>query len=362
MRRIVLISFTALDAGGGVPRWNRDFVAGFPGTVHFCYDDIFKEDPGRTILEMIPTEWEAANGLGMWLHARKKVTKDDIIIADGFWGDKLSELGYDVISVAHGIWSHLTVDDVSQGKQPEFPYHHAVQVKHRKQHLERGGKIVAVSDFISYQMKCQWGFDSVTVNNAIDLEKFRPATAQEWGSWHWDDDPTVIHGVTTKNKGFDHIEAVKKVIPAPGTVMLLDEAAKEWQMDKYQALRLTHMVVQPSAYEGNSYFVLETLASGVPIVAYDVGLLWSIREIAKRNGIEPLIGAIIPRKYRTPEKTAKVAKFICDSVVRDCSTGRNQYNPRQVAELFSIKNFHDQWRSYLEDYERHTESRRLSWH
>lgn len=349
-RQIVLISFTPLDAGGGVPRWNRDFVSGFPGTKHFSAWDIPGYQGGGF-------EWDVARGLNLWLHNSKKIGYDDIVVADGFWGELLSALGYNVISIAHGIWSHLTIEDVQQGKQAEFPAHNAAQVAHRRDHLARGGKIVAVSDFISYQMKCQWGFDSITINNAIDLEKFHPATAGEWGSWHWDDDPVVIHGVTTANKGFDHIEAVKKAIPSPGEVLLLDEAAQKWEMEKYKALRLAHMVVQPSAYEGNSYFVLETLASGTPIVAYDVGLLWSIKEIAKRNGIEPCIGAIIPRKYRSPEETAKVAKFICDSVVRDGSTGRNQYNPRQVAELFSIQRFHDQWRNYLEDYERHIEGR-----
>lgn len=344
-RRPVLISFTHLNAGGGVPRWNRDFIAGFPGAVHFSWDDMPKGPPGVT------NEWDAAFALNTWLHMNKKVTADDIIIADGFWGERLSDLGYNVISVAHGIWSHLTIEDVKLGRQPEFPFHHAKQVEHRRKHLARGNPIVAVSDFISYQMKCQWDFDSITINNAIDLEKFKPATAQEWGSWHWDDDPAIIHGVTTANKGFDHIEAVKKAIPPPGQVMLLDEAEKDWQIPKYDCLKLAHLVVQPSAYEGNSYFVLETLASGTPIVAYDVGLLWSIKEIAKRNGVEPCIGAVIPRKYRSPQETAKVTKFICDSIVRDSSRGRNQYNPRQVAELFSLKRFHDEWRSYLEDYE-----------
>lgn len=356
-RRIVLISFTGLDAGGGVPRWNRDFIAGFPGTVHFSWESVPPATRSGNIFE-----YDAARCLNHWLMNQRLVTKDDIVISDGFWGEVLSEYGFNVISLAHGIWSHLTKEDADAGKQPEFPVHHYYQVKHRESHLRRGGKIVAVSDFIANQMKLQWGFDSHVINNAIDLQKFRPATAQEWGSWHWDDDPTVIHGVTTANKGFDHIEAVKKAILPPGQVELLDDMARSWQMDKYEALRLCHMVVQPSAYEGNSYFVLETLASGTPIVAYDVGLLWSIKEIARRNGIQPCIGAIIPRSRRSPEETARVAKFICDSVVRDGSTGRNQYNPRQVAELFSIQKFHDEWRSYLEDYERYLEGRRLPGH
>lgn len=345
-RQIVLISFTALNAGGGVPRWNRDFVAGFPGTKHYSFDDVLRADQGSA--NFSGTEWGAANTLAGWLHGTRKISKDDIIISDGFWGEWLSMLGYNVISVAHGIWSHLTKDDVDAGKQPEFPIHHAVQVKHRRDHLARGGKIVAVSDFISNQMKLQWGFDSHVINNAIDLDKFDKLPLYN----SWLDERLVIHGVTTANKGFDHIEAVKKVLPNDD-VLLLDDAAKQYDLEKYTALKNADLVVQPSAYEGNSYFVLETLACGVPIVAYNVGLLNTIAVRAREKGVEACIGGIIDRKYRSPEETAKVTKFILESVMRK----RDCYNPRQVAELFSIQRFHDEWRTYLEDYERHLEGR-----
>jgi len=342
MRNIILLSFTSLNAGGGVPRWNRDFVAGFPGTKHFSWDDVPKAPIGAS------SEWDAAFSLNMWLHLTKKVSKDDIIISDGFWGERLSDLGYNVISVAHGIWSHLTKEDVDAGKQPDFPQHHAVQVKHRKDHLARGGKIVAVSDFISNQMRLQWGFDSRVINNAIDLEKFKPPTSRVPL-----ERPLVIHGVTNSNKGFDHIRAVEKALDGIADVMLLDDAAKKLGVDKYEALGHASLVVQPSAYEGNSYFVLETLACDVPIVAYNVGLLNSISKICTCEGEQMCcIGDVIDRKYRTPENTAKVAKFILQSVLRE----RSLYAPRKMASHFSIQRFHEEWRKYLEDYECHLTS------
>ena len=346
MRDIVLVSFTRLDANGGVPRWNRDFIAGFPGTRHYSYED-FVNNAG-TMSDNIPTEWSAAAGLNMWLHRAKKVKKDDIIISDGFWGEGLSSLGYNVISVAHGIWSHLTKEDVDVGRQPEFPVHHAVQVKHRHDHLSRGGKIVAVSRFIQEQMGLQWGFESSVINNAVDLDEFTPNVPRMIVTR-----PLVIHGVTTSNKGFDHIKKVKEALEDRVEVLLLDDAARELGMGKYQALAHADLVVQPSAFEGNSYFVLETLACDVPIVAYDVGLLHSISTISRENGIQACVGAVIDRKYRSPEETAKVSSFILDSVRRD----RSVYNPREVAKLFSIQRFHQEWKRYLEDYERRLESR-----
>lgn len=345
-RQIVLLSFTSLDAGGGVPRWNRDFVAGFPEAKHYSYQD-FVNNAG-TMTDNIPYEWDAATALNYWLHMSKRVTTDDVIISDGFWGDRLSAMGYNVISVAHGIWSHLTKEDADAGQQPEFPMHHAIQVKHRRDHLSRGGKIVAVSDFISNQMRLQWGFDSHVINNAIDLKRFDALPRYS----NWLDERLIIHGVTTANKGFDHIEAVKKVLPNDD-VLLLDDAAKQYDLEKYTALKNADLVVQPSAYEGNSYFVLETLACGVPIVAYNIGLLNTIAVRSREKGVEACIGGIIDRKYRSPAETAKVAKFILESASRN----RDSYNPRQVAELFSIQRFHDEWRTYLEDYERHLAGR-----
>lgn len=343
-RQIVLISFTPLDAGGGVPRWNRDFVAGYPGTVHYSWDDVVKVNPGFAQQGHGVSEWDKAIILNSWLVWGKKVKKDDIIIADGFWGEGLSSQGYNVISVAHGIWSHLTKDDVDAGRQPDFPHHHNAQVKHRQQHLARGGKIVAVSDFIANQMKLQWGFDSTVINNAIDLVRFVPPMGKIKR-----DRALVIHGVTNANKGFEHIQAVKEKLGDSADVLLLDDAAKKLGMEKYAALAQADLVVQPSAYEGNSYFVLETLACDVPIVAYDVGLLHSISSIAQRNGIQACVGTVINRKYRSPAETAKVTKFILDSVLRD----RSPYNPRKIAELFSIEKFHDDWKNYLEEYEHH---------
>lgn len=340
MRDIVLLSFTALDAGGGVPRWNRDFVAGFPGTKHFSWDDVVKMNPGFAQQGANVGEWDKAQILNQWLIWGKKVKKDDIIISDGFWGESLSSQGYNVVSIAHGIWSHLTKEDVDSGKSPDFPYNHAMQVKHRQDHLGRGKPIVAVSDFISTQMKLQWGFKSTVINNAIDLQKFLPKDGSVVNKR-----PLIVHGVTTANKGFEHIEAVKRACP-DADVLLLDEAAQFLNRPKYEALAHANLVVQPSAYEGNSYFVLETLACDVPIVAYNVGLLYSIVDIARAKGLEAVVGCVMNRRYRSPQETARISRFILDSVMRPHST----YNPRKVAELFSIERFHEEWRKYLEEY------------
>lgn len=324
--KIVLISFTPYDAPGGVPRWNRDFMKGFPGTVHYSWMDYQTRFPSDGQNE---PEWNKARILNNWLLKTNRIAKDDLIIVDGFWGLGIPA-NFNVISVAHGIWSHLTAEDVAAGKKPEFPEHHAQQVAYRRQHLKNGGKIVAVSEFIQRQMSLQWGFKSTVINNAINLIAYRPIAKRK------NIRPLIIHGVTTYNKGLDHIEFLKNNLPNVD-VLLLDEAAKKLDCSNCIALAHADLVVQPSAYEGNSYFVLETLACGVPIVAYDVGLLETLKEM---EGVD--IGTIIPRQLRSPEMTLEATKTILRLIERGLD-----FNPREVAEKFSISNFHEEWKRLI---------------
>jgi glycosyltransferase involved in cell wall biosynthesis len=330
---LVLVSFTPLESSGGVPRFNRDLASCFHGAKHFSWWDFPEHDTYQTY------EWDRAKILSRYLLWTKKVKPKDVVVADSFWAD-----GFDprkTVCVRHGIWSHSTKDDVDSGKAADFPLHHAAQVAHTKRHLAAGGKLVAVSDFVSEQMTLQWNFPSTVINNSIDLNSFKPPISKLKL-----DKPLVIHGVTNANKGFEHIEAVKDVLGDEADVLLLDDAARKFGIDKYEVLGNATMVVQPSAYEGNSFFVLECLACDVPIVAYNVGLLHSLSKICKSEGDkECCVGAIIDRKYRSPKETAKVSKFIFDSIVRE----RSMYQPRKAACHFSKERFSTEWESFLKE-------------
>jgi glycosyltransferase involved in cell wall biosynthesis len=322
---VILTSYTQLGAGGGVPRFNRDLIYAIPGGKHYSWFDMLKElnRPDSPI-----PEWDKARALNGWLKATKKIGKDDIIIADGFWGLGLEDFP-NVVSVAHGNWSHTTKDDVEKGIQPEFPYHAAVQLEYRKKMVERGGRIVAVSDFIANQCKLQWGFDFPVINNGIDLKKFTPVV----GGKSTRKRPVIIHGTTTANKGIDHIELLKKDLNAD--VIQLDEAPTFFGVPKYPALAQADLVVHPSAHEGNSYFVLEALASGVPIVSYDVGLMYRAR---KENAP---VGVIMDRSERSKEYTSRETRRALTALNIVGS------DPRGWVSQFSVENFRQNWLNYL---------------
>src|SRR5690606_10257233 len=103
-RRIVLISYTPLNAPGGVPRWNRDLSGSFPDreVIHFSWWDaapFYGLDPND---QRVP-EWKKAELLNHFLIQKKMVSSDDVFIADSFWARGLEEMPL-AISVQHGNW------------------------------------------------------------------------------------------------------------------------------------------------------------------------------------------------------------------------------------------------------------------
>lgn len=341
MNRLVTISFTGLDAGGGVPKFNRDLHEAFPDRerVHFCAADLPSNEHRRW-------EWEQARALNLHLIHTKKIRKDDVIVADGFWAAGLDNFPY-AISHSHGIWSHLTYEDVLADKAPDNPFHHTAQVSFRRQWLKQGRPLTAVSGFIARQMFMQWGFHTDRViENGVDTEKYKPmkrATAYS----DWPKRPLIIHGVNDPgniNKGWDHIGLLKRELD--GSVLSLDEAYAHYSVRsdrpwrKHEILSQADMVVHASGYEGNSMFVAEALASGVPVVGYDVGYLYSC------VGSLP---TVMSRFKRSPEYTVEFVKQILSdpwAMEQSAKVGREI----AVNEL-DIKLFRNRWRTYVEEIE-----------
>lgn len=331
-RNLALISFTPINAPGGVPRWNRDFKKCFPEAKHFSWWDCpLSKLPDES------SEWDKARALNSWLRRAGAIKHDDIVIVDGFWGMGLEDFP-NVVSVCHGIWSHLTKEDADAGVKPDFPIHHAVQVGYRKGHLNRGGRLVSVSMFIQHQMDIQWGFESEVINNAIDLDDFKP-TFKPHCDWM-----SIIHGVNDKKnpvKGWDHIEHAKRNSDG-AEILSLDEAYKKYgsreDVTKYDVLSWADFVLIPSAFEGNSYFALESLALDVPVVAYDVGLFYEISE----KGLHDDVGVILPIGTRHVDNTV----IGIEEMMKALHETR-PLRPRDVASRYSLQKFHAQWRAYL---------------
>lgn len=347
MRRLVTISYTGLDAGGGVPKFNRNLHTAFPDRqcVHFCWEHFPWQ---REVDARGETEWGRARMLNEHLARTRLITSDDVVVADGFWASGLEHFPL-AVSHSHGIWSHLTQEDVLAGKQPDMPAHHAAQVQFRYRWTQQGKHLTAVSSFIADQMRLQWGFvvDRV-INNGVDTELHRPRT----GCFDGIDRPLMVHGVndpSNANKGWDHIELLKEEAHAgrlDAVILSLDEAhawfeklsGRSWL--KSYVLAQADLVVHPSGYEGNSLFVAETLACGIPIVGYDVGYLWSIKDE---------LGFVLDRNKRDPEYTLYGVMTLL-SLCEQFPDLRLPYRGFAIRDL-SIERFNSSWRSYVEEIE-----------
>lgn len=334
---IILTSFTGHKASGGVPRWVRDFMKGFSEAKSYCWQDLLDVmKPTRNVSTDMP-EWTKADILNNWLVNTGRRKPEDIIIGDGWWAGRYYPDR--TISVCHGIWSHLIKEEADVGLPPDNPYHHREQVSYRD---KSGAKLVAVSQFIQHQMDIQFGFKSEVINNAIDLEKFKPVDFDKTR-----DRPLIVHGVNdrgNKNKGWDHIQHLIDNVDA--TVLSLDEVHQKYgtSPNKYETLAIADLVVIPSGYEGNSYFALETLSCNIPIVAYDVGLFYELKKsFAGSQRFIGVQGVVMDRQKRSKEMTlTSVQRFLG---LEDKEDGF--IPPRDIAGEYSIQNFHRQWKEYL---------------
>ena len=235
-RRIVTISYTDVDAGGGVPAFNRAIHTTFTDRecIHFCWESF------PWLVPLHTSEWDRARMLNEYLVKSKQVGTDDVVIADGFWAAGLEHLPF-AISHSHGIWSHLTADDVAAGKKPDMPGHHFAQVNFRRNWTNRRKPFTAVSHFIAEQMRLQWGFQvDRVINNGVwadtpeqydrciaDRTSLAPLRVEE--KLPIRKPFTILHGVndpSNKNKGYDHILLLEERFPE-FHIMSLDKIIDE---------------------------------------------------------------------------------------------------------------------------------------
>jgi len=268
------------------------------------------------------------------------VTHEDIIIADGFWAAGLESFPF-AVSHSHGIWGHVTQQDVFDGKAPDMPLHHAAQIAFRGRWTNLKKHLTSVSEFITHQMHLQWGFMvDATINNGVDTEVWKPRDRHLFMS----EMPLIVHGINDKgniNKGWDHIQALKDT--RLGQVVSLDELFNTFhrEIPKNELLASADLVVHPSGFEGNSMFVAETLACGVPFVGYDVGFAWQLR----RDGND--IGWVLNRQHRHPLQTLDAVQCVLNMDEETRQTmGKNA---RDVAvKHLSLTKFNKEWRQYVD--------------
>lgn len=357
--RLVTVSHTGINAPGGVPAFNRELHKTFRyegiETLHFCWDD---HPEGRSQ----GFEWFKARALNSYLIEKRLIDHNDIIVADGFWAEGLHDFPY-AISHSHGIWGHLKCDEFGQ-REIDMPLLHFAQVdfRNRWKRLFRK-KITAVSNFVADEIERYLGIEVDTViNNAIPYEFFTspirlPSSDERTAKI------AILHGVNDRsngNKGWEFIEKTREEITRSGIaaeLYLLDDFARAKNIAKTSCFAAADLFIHPSGFEGNSTIIAEAMASGIPIVGYDVGFLGSKCFLGSEEILNSLVqspyGKILSTKERDP---FDFAHMVVNSVyqIGDCDQlemFRLRTKTSDIAKnIFSPGEFRYRWKSFLQGF------------
>ena len=168
------------------------------------------------------------------------------------------------------------------------------------------------------------------IRHGVDAELFHPPERRSPAGKK----PVIIHAASDKVKRKELIPKLAELLPefdfqflGVKSGRLGDEAARWRQGDLFLHL---------AAKEGNSYAILEAMATNLPIVATKVGIFASDDEdcCSHARTVSPSLPV---------EDLAAVAE-----AVRETWENRRSYNPRQwIMENATLEKFTTDWHNYL---------------
>jgi glycosyltransferase involved in cell wall biosynthesis len=305
INKIAIISYTSRQEGclAGVERFNSLLQKAIGGEIY------------TGTMFNIPNPIS----LNSFLVKEKMIDKNTLCIVDGSWGLGIP-LEIPVISVVHGTWT-------------EFNYrNHGKLVIDKEQDImwhRENLKMVAVSNSAAKYLQIHHGVNAnKIILNGVNSNIFKPINKINAM-------PIILHCGRDYNKdGHGVLQQIEKLLEGKFKFKLLyapggkEESFYQW----------ADIALQCSYYEGNSYFVLEAMACGLPVVATEAGLFEDM------NFLGTKIGLFVP--YR-----ANVSMFV--SAIESVYKNRAEYNPRKwIEENCSFDLWAKQWKDFLkENYE-----------
>jgi glycosyltransferase involved in cell wall biosynthesis len=215
----------------------------------------------------------------------------------------------------------------------------------------------AVKQFALRQLGCH-AEQTLTISNAVDVQRFCTAKDFQWSSIGWPDDANValFVGRLDLQKGIDLLQNQVDAIAPPNTnrrLLLVGDGPMratlkswtqsigadrvqllDWQPDVAPLMRACRLLVLPSRFEGMPNVVLEAMAAGRPVVCSDV-----------QGTAELLSHARPPQVFRSgnsDEMKNLVEQFMSNEALsvkigeQNQTTARNEFSIAAMVDAYRI--------------------------
>jgi len=259
-------------------------------------------------------DFERASMLNTYLLEVGGIDEETIVIVDGYWGLGLEGKVARLISVCHGsLYGRFIQSQI-------YPWGGVVDMEEVEAQLYmfKNSEVVSVSSESHLELLKAGVPGSTVIRHGVPLDKFMPYQKKR-DVW--------MHAATSARKGADLLHHIAAEVGEGFSIEAMNERSG---IPKKKSMRLSQAkaLIAPTRHEGNSYLLLEALASGTPLLTYQTGLAC---EMDERCGIitDDLSPANFGRHIRHWDEYT--------------------FAPREWAEEnFCFADFERDWRDYLD--------------
>lgn len=307
IKKIAIISYTSRAEGcfSGVERYNdllQKAIGGeiYTGTKYNCY-----------------TPEHLNNNLVL----RGLIDQNTLCIVDGSWGLGIPE-NIPVLSVVHGTWTEFNLRNLKQLN---------IEPMQDKMWHRPNTKMVAVSNASAKYLEKHHGVKAdKIILNGVDTEEFKPLNLERDRTLK----PVVIHCGRDYNKtSHGKLQEIQNRLADKFTFLYLCN-----QEDVNMFYNQADIILQTSNYEGNSYFILEGMACGLPVVASNTGLF---EDIEDTDFLNYRIGCIV-------DWNAKTESFV--EAINIAYENKNIIDTRKwIQDHATFEMWAQQWKDFLKE-------------
>jgi len=260
--------------------------------------------------------------LNKHLISKGMVTKDDLVVTDGYWNLGLPD-EIRTIPVCHGTYAaNYLKESCNVFNELIIGFRKSVKDQ-RKAFSKINSTPVSVSESARRELRKFYDIDSKVILNGVDCDLYRPS---EKDLTH---KPIILHAATNAKKGKHLMGGLQELLPDFQIEFL--EAKIGEEPDKFKR---GDMFLHLATNEGNSYACLEAMSTGLPCLLTNVGLF---EDFPIDNHFVKLID------YKKRDNIA----FVANEIKSFWKKRLNYYPRKWIMENASLEIFKKNWQNFI---------------